>query len=337
MRVVVTGNLGYIGSVLAPFLAERGITVTGIDTGFYPSVGPLRQPPARQLYKDIRDVTEEDLRGHDALIHLAALSNDPTGELNSSWTQEINFLATQRLAVLAKAAGVGRFLFSSSCSVYGSRGDELMDEASAPEPVSEYAKSKVLAEQALLGLVDERFCPVILRNGTAHGASPRMRFDLAINNMVAHALAFGTVKILSDGTAWRPFVHIRDIAQAFFVLLHEPTEKVHGKVFNVGWDAGNVRVIDIATQIESVLGAHIEFSKDPQRDPRSYRVSFLKIQTLGTFQPEMTIEKSIREIVGFLTSLPYSPGDFEKDVFHNIAFLKKAIAEQRVDSQLRLV
>jgi len=237
MKILVTGHLGYIGCVATPMLLDEGFDVIGLDAGFYPRLTPTR--PVPQVFKDVRDATVEDFRGVDAVIHLAALSNDPTSELNVAWTEQINYRATVHVARLAKEAGVRRFLFSSSCSVYGFA-DGLLDEDAPLNPLTEYAKTKAQAETDLLAMDDERFTVVCLRNGTAYGASPRMRLDLVVNNFVGHAMAHGTVKLMSDGSAWRPMVHIRDISSALVTMLRLPEDRIKRGVFNVGSDEAGV-------------------------------------------------------------------------------------------------
>lgn len=235
MRVIVTGNLGYIGTVMTLMLHAQGYEVTGIDTNFYEDCGfGDAPPPIITIRKDIRDVEISDLKGFDAIMHLSALSNDPLSDFNPQITYDINYKASFRLAQLAKAAGVQRFIFSSSCSVYGESASEVLTEEAQPNPITAYAQSKLLAEKAISKLADSDFSPVFLRSATAYGLSYKLRFDLVLNNLVAWAYTHGLVLLKSDGLSWRPIVHIEDISQVFMHVLHAPEDLIHNQVFNVG-------------------------------------------------------------------------------------------------------
>ncbi len=284
MRVLVTGHHGYIGSVLAPIVADAGHDVVGLDTFFFRDcdLGEPR-PWSSERALDIRDTVPADLAGFEAVVHLAALSNDPLGDLNPAWTYDINREGTIHLARVAREAGVRRFVFASSCSMYGASGaDELVDESSPLRPLTPYAESKVRAEEALFELADSDFAPVSMRNATAYGASPRLRLDIVLNNLVGWAHAFGTIKLQSDGSAWRPLVHIRDIAAVAVQLLAAPIDEIRSEAFNVGSGDQNYRVRDLADVVQQAYpSCDITFSGGAVADPRSYRVDFSKLH--GTF------------------------------------------------------
>ena len=340
MRVIVTGHEGYIGTVLVPLLLSAGHEVKGIDSNlfarctFRPGV---KEIPA--LNKDIRDVVAEDLEGFDAILHLAGLSNDPLGDLDPDLTYEINHLATVRLANLAKEAGVPRFIFSSSCSNYGAGGTDWLNESSPFNPVTPYGISKVRAEQDVSKLADDDFSPTFLRSATAYGVSPRLRFDLVLNNLVAWAFASGKVHIKSDGSPWRPIVHIEDISRAFMAAMEAPRELVHNEAFNVGRTEENFQVRDIAKVVEeTVPGSKVEFAAGASPDTRCYRVDCSKIQkVLPAFKPQWDLRKGAAELYEAFSSTNLSVEDFEGERFKRIAHLRKLIADGEVDTTLRKV
>jgi nucleoside-diphosphate-sugar epimerase len=301
MRVLVTGHHGYLGTVLVPLLCAAGHQVTGLDTDLYADclLGPP-PPEVPSLRLDLRDVRAEHCRGFDAVCHLAALCNDPVGNLDPALTYEINYAATLRLAGAARNAGVTRFLFSSSCSLYGAGVDDRpLDETAGFAPITPYGESKILAERGLTALAGDDFSPVFLRNATAYGFSPRLRGDLVVNDLAAHALLTGEVRLLSDGTAWRPLVHAEDIAAAFLALLEAPRERVHGRAYNVGVSGENYQIRELAELVAQVVdGSRVTFAGGASADARNYRVSCDRIAAeVPGFRPRWTVRKGIEELV----------------------------------------
>jgi nucleoside-diphosphate-sugar epimerase len=301
MRVLVTGHEGYLGSVLVPFLGAAGHEVIGLDTGLYAdcTLGPAPQP-VPTLRVDLRDVTAEHLAAvaPDAVMHLAALCNDPLGDLDPDLTYDVNHRATVRLALAAKAAGVSRFLFSSSCSLYGTGSDDApLDETAEFAPLTPYGESKIRSEQDLAPLADDDFSPVFLRNATAYGFSPRLRGDLVVNDLVGNSLLTGEIRLRSDGRAWRPLVHAEDIAAAFLALLEAPREVVHARAFNVGDSAENYLIRDVAELVREVVGGTVTYATGASADARNYRVSCdLIAREVPAFQPRWTVRKGIEQL-----------------------------------------
>jgi nucleoside-diphosphate-sugar epimerase len=338
MRLLVTGHQGYIGTVMVPMLLGAGHDVVGLDSNlFQPCTFCPGIATVPQLALDVRDVQQTHLEGFDAIIHLAALSNDPLGDLNPDITFDINHAASVRLAGLAKAAGVPRFLYSSSCSSYGQAGDAFVDESAALHPITPYAISKVRVEQDVAKLADDRFSPTFLRNATAYGVSPRLRFDLVLNNLVAWAYAKGRVHIKSDGSPWRPIVHIEDIARAFRVVLAAPREAVHNQALNVGQTEENYRIRELAEIVREVVpGSNIDYAVDGGPDPRCYRVDFGKIQRLlPDFKPRWNARRGAEELYEAYRRAALVLEDCEGPRFKRIDHLKQLLATERVDSTLR--
>jgi len=339
MRVLVTGNLGYVGTVMTPMLSERDFEVWGLDNGYYRDciLGPIeRTGVTRQIQKDLRDITVQDLEGADAIVHLGALSNDPTGELNPKLTEDINLKSTIRLAQLAKEAGIHRFVFASSCSIYGSSTGAALDENSNMNPLTAYARSKVEAERALAGLADDSFSPTFLRNGTAYGYSPRLRVDLVVNNLVAWAVTTGKVTLMSDGRAWRPLVHIQDMSGAVMAALSVARERVHGEAFNIGREQDNWQVRDIAESVARVVpGSTVTFADGVSADARNYNVSFAKVrERLPEFEPQWSVDKGIVELYEAFKRFELDYARFDGREFTRLKQLLHLIQERRVDDEL---
>jgi nucleoside-diphosphate-sugar epimerase len=340
MRVLVTGHDGYIGSVLLPLFASAGHDVVGLDCNLYEGCGfdeSSRTAATATICKDVRDVSAEDLAGFDAVVHLAALSNDPTGELNPQCTYAINHRASVALARAAKRAGVERYLFASSCSLYGAAGQDWIDETAAFNPVTAYGESKVLAERDIGLLADDSFSPTFLRNATAHGLSPRHRGDLVVNNLAAFALLTGEVLMQSDGSPWRPLVHIEDIARAFLGLLEAPRERIHCEAFNIGADEENYQIRDVAHIVEqAVPGSRVAFAAEAGPDKRSYRVSFAKLRdAFPELYPRWTVGASAQQMLAAYREHALTIEDFQSARFMRIARLKELLATGRLDEQLR--
>ena len=338
MRVLVTGHNGYIGTVLVPMLLERGHRVVGLDTNYFAAclyTGEL--PVVETIEKDIRDVEAADVAGLDAVIHLAGLSNDPLGDYRPHLTEDINEKAAIRLARLAKAAGVRRFLFASSCSNYGAGGADFLDEDAAFNPVTPYGVSKVKVEAALHSLADADFSPTYLRASTAYGLSPLIRFDLVINNLTAWALTTGLVYLKSDGTPWRPVVHVADIALAYVAALEAPREVVHGQAFNVGTTAENYQIRELAEIVRDVVpNCRIEMAPDAGPDTRCYRVDCNKIaRVLHGFKPQWTARRGVEELYASDRQVGLTLEDFEGERFKRIAHVKKLVDRGRLDAELR--
>jgi nucleoside-diphosphate-sugar epimerase len=335
MRVLMTGHNGYIGSVMAGVLAEAGHAVTGLDTFLYEECTfgeDLGSVPA--IRKDIRAVVPDDLRGFDAVIHLAALSNDPLGCLNEQCTYEINHVAGVRLAQAAKQAGVPRFLFASSCSLYGAAGDQMLDEHAAFNPVTAYGASKVLLEADLSKLADDSFSPTYLRNATAYGLSPRLRADIVVNNFVGVAYTTGEVAIQSDGTPWRPLVHIRDISRAFLAVLEAPRDAIHDEAFNVGSSSENYQIRDVAEIVRQVVpGATIKYLDGGGPDPRCYRVDCSKLtRALPGFKTEWDVRRGATELYESFVHHGLTRDLFAK--FTRISRIQELLAAGRLDEAL---
>lgn len=338
MRILVTGDKGYIGTVLVPMLIAEGHDVVGLDSDLYQrcTFGD-NLPEIQSICKDLRDVEAKDVEGFDAVMHLAALSNDPLGNLNPDLTYEINHQASVKLAKLAKEVGVPRFLFSSSCSTYGAAGEQMLTEEADFNPVTPYGYSKVYVEQEVAELANENFSPTFLRNATAYGVSPRLRFDIVLNNLVAWAYSTGKVLIKSDGTPWRPIVHIEDISRAFIAVLNAPREAVHNQAFNVGRNDQNYRIRELAEIVkETVPGCEIEYAQDAGPDKRTYRVDFSKIaRELPEFKPQWDARKGAQELYEVYKQCDLKLDEFEGPKYKRIDHIKLLLSDGTLDSSLR--
>lgn len=339
MRLLVTGHNGYIGCALVPILKRAGHEVVGLDNFLFESctLGPDVEP-IRSIRKDVRDVEAADIEGFDAIIHLAGISNDPLGDLNPECTYDINYRASVRLARLAKQAGVERFLFSSSCSNYGAAGSEsILTEEAAFNPVTPYGQSKVMVEKEVSQLADDRFTPVLLRNATAYGFSARLRGDLVINNLVGWAFITGMVRLKSDGTPWRPLVHIEDISAAFLSLLEAPKELVHNQAFNVGRTEENYQMRDLAKIVmETVPGSQVTFAEGAGPDKRCYRVNCDKIhKMIPAFKPRWTAREGAQQLYEAYKEFGLTLADFEGARYMRIKHVAALQEEGKLDSDLR--
>ena len=338
MRVLLTGHQGYLGTVMAPVLAAAGHEVTGLDSGLFAScvLGALDAPDAPTLAVDLRDVTADRLAGFDAVVHLAALSNDPLGSLAPEITYDVNHHASTRLARLARDAGVGRFVYASTCSVYGAQpGDELVDEDAPLRPVTPYAESKVRVEDDLVALADADFVPVSMRNATAFGFSPRLRADIVLNNLVGHAVLTDTVRVLSDGTPWRPLTHAEDIAAAVVVALDAPAEVVRGRAYNVGTERNNRTVAEIAAAVvEAVPGAELLITGETGNDPRSYRVDFARARKELGFEARWTIPEGAAQLAREYRARGLTQEAFDRR-FTRLAVLRARQDAGELDATLR--
>jgi nucleoside-diphosphate-sugar epimerase len=338
MKIAVTGHHGYIGSALVPVLLDAGHEVVGIDTFYYDGCDLRRDGiEIESVTLDVRDVSPQNFTGADAVVHLAALSNDPLGALSPELTHEINCEGTLRTARSAREAGVGRFIFSSSCSMYGAASGRAVDEEAPLKPLTAYAESKVRAEEGLRELADDGFSPLLMRNATAYGVSPRLRLDLVVNNLAAWAFTTGKVRILSDGTPWRPLVHVEDIARATLRFLEAPAELVQGEVFNVGADRENYQVRDLAEIVErAVAGCEIEYAGAREPDARSYRVDFGKlVRAFPDLDLQWTVERGVAELVAAYQEVGLDLETFLGDRYIRLGRLERLLQEGALDGQLR--
>ena len=338
MKILVTGHHGYIGSVMVPMLQAAGHEVHGLDSYLFAGCTFGTDDPEMVGSKtDVRDARVRDFVGFHAVVHLAALSNDPLSNLNSDSTYDINHRASVHLARLAKEAGVPRFLFSSSCSLYGVAGEGMVTETAAFNPITPYGQSKVYVERDVSKLADDTFCPTFLRNATAFGVSPRLRCDLVVNSLVGYAYTTGDVLISSDGTPWRPLVHIRDISSAFLAVLHAPKSLVWNQAFNVGRTEECYQIRDVAKMVEDVVpGSRVRYAEGGGPDPRSYRVDCSKLATtLPEFKPEWTVRRGIEELYLAYKAHGLTLAEFEGSRYLRIKHIKQLQGEGRLDSTLR--
>jgi nucleoside-diphosphate-sugar epimerase len=340
MRVLVTGHHGYLGSVLMPLLAAEGHELVAFDSDLFERCtfgGEPARGAWRSVRRDVREVTRGELEGFDAVIHLAALSNDPLGDLDSELTYDINLHGSLRFARLAKEAGVGRFVFSSSCSNYGAAGDAILDENGTLAPITPYAVSKVKLEEELTKLADERFAPVFMRNATAYGASPRLRLDLVLNNLVGWGLTTGKIVLLSDGTPWRPIVHAEDIGRAAMLMLDAPVEKIRAQAFNVVPEGENYQVRQLAALVaEELPQCEVKISDGATADPRNYRVSGAKLlATFPEFRYHWTARKGAAELVAAYRAAGMTKQEFDGPRFKRLAWLRGLLDSGALGSDLR--
>jgi nucleoside-diphosphate-sugar epimerase len=343
VRVLVTGHKGYIGSIMVPMLQSKGYEVRGLDNDLFDGCvfGDKSIcnsiPDIPYIRKDVRDIELSDLQGIDLIVHLCALSNDPLGNFNPDITYEINYEGSLKLAQLAKIAGIHRFVFSSSCSVYGASENDIVNETSNLNPVTPYGLSKIRAEKAISALADSEFSPVFMRPATAYGVSPMLRFDLVLNNLVAWAYTRKIVLLKSDGKAWRPIVHIEDICRAFIAALDAPRDLVHNQVFNVGRTEENYIVREIAEIAkETVPNSKIEYAKDAEPDKRSYRVDFSKIASvLSEFKPQWTARLGAEQLYDAYVKAGIALEDFEGPRYRRITHLENSVSNGYLDKTLR--
>jgi nucleoside-diphosphate-sugar epimerase len=337
-RILITGHNGYLGAVMSPHLASSGHEVVGLDTGYFSECTLV--PDAQKIQavkKDIRDLTPKDLEKFDAVIHLAALSNDPIGNLNDGWTEDINFHASVKLAELARAAGVKKFLFSSSCIMYGAADTLVVNEDSPLDPKTEYARSKVKAERAISAMADKNFSPVFIRNGTVYGVSPRMRFDTVLNDLMGSATTTGKVVVHSDGKPWRPVMHVQDVARYFQAIMEAPAEKIHNQAFNAGANELNHQIIELAQiSVDTVPNAKLEMVPKPSADQRTYKADFGKFaKTFPDFKFKWNARSGAAELYEAFKRVGLTFEDYKDKKFTRLKWLHYLLDSGRLDGALR--
>ncbi len=337
-NVLVTGDLGYIGSVLVPKIIDKGFEVIGFDTGYFEEMidDNHKKPVYKTIKKDIRKITKKDLEGIDSIIHLSALSNDPMGEINPMLTEEINYKASVRLARLAKEAGVKRFIFSSSCSVYGFSENGIVSEESKANPLTAYAESKIKTEKKISKLADDKFFVGILRNSTVYGYSPRFRSDLVVNNLVLSALLHDEIRIMSDGSPWRPLIDVRDLSDIFILFLETKKKSLNGKVVNIGFEENNFQVKNLANIIKKQIPTcKIVYTGEHGKDSRSYKVDFTLFKNLFPDQKQnWNMNKSVKNLIKELKSLGVEDSNYNLNNLIRIEVLKDLIKDKKINNEL---
>jgi nucleoside-diphosphate-sugar epimerase len=346
MKIFIAGNLGYIGTTMTKMVRSAGYEVIGCDCAYFRDgfiQGDLesfvKENVSKQIYKDVRDINKEDIAGCDAVVDYSGLANDPASDLNITWTDQINHLSPVKLAELTKALGINRFVFASSCSIYGAQeGNNMVEETSVLAPVSAYAKAKIGVEQDVGKLKDRNFSPVFMRNSTVFGLSHRMRFDLVVNNLTGWAYTTGKVKLLSAGTSWRPHLHVEDCCKAVLAALEAPEDSISGEAFNVGMDSENYKIVDVAEMVKEIVpNCELEVGKDAPIDPRSYRVSFRKIrERLKSFKPSWTVRTGIEQLYDFFKEINLDKEMFTAKKFYDVETIKSLVSENKVDNDLKI-
>jgi nucleoside-diphosphate-sugar epimerase len=339
MRILLTGNKGYIGTVMAPMLQQAGHSVVGLDSDLYrnSTYSEGFTEVDAQITKDVRDIEKANLEGIEAVVHLAGLSNDTLGDLNPQLTYEINHAASVRLAEMARDMGISRFVFASSCSNYGAAGDRIQDETAELKPVTAYAISKVMVERDVSHLANDRFSPVYMRNSTAYGVSPRMRFDLVVNNLTAWAYTTGDILLKSDGQPWRPLIHIEDISLAVIAALAAPKEAIHNQAINIGMNSENYQVLQLAQFVKATVpNCEIKFADDAEPDKRNYRVDFGKYARIFPDYPlRWTVPRGVKQIYDSYRKLGLQKNEYEGPKFKRIAQIKYLLSSGQLDETLR--